>query len=70
MIEDELVEVFSVFDMDGCGKIMVNDLREVMIVLGNSIMEEEVEELILKVDMDEDGMVNVIGICIYIIDIF
>lgn len=70
MIEDELVEVFSVFDMDGCGKIMVNDLREVMVVLGNSIMEEEVEELILKVDMDEDGMVNVIGICIYIIDIF
>lgn len=70
MIEDELVEVFSVFDMDGCGKIMVNDLREVMVVLGNSIMEEEVEELILKVDMDEDGMVNVIGICIYIINIF
>lgn len=70
MIEDELVEVFSVFDMDGCGKIMVNDLREVMVVLGNSIMEEEVEELILKVDMDEDGMVNVIGICIYIISIF
>lgn len=70
MIEDELVEVFSVFDMDGCGKIMVNDLREVMVVLGNSIMEEEVEELIFKVDMDEDGMVNVIGICIYIIDIF
>lgn len=64
MIEDELVEVFSVFDMDGCGKIMVNDLREVMVVLGNSIMEEEVEELILKVDMDEDGMVNVIGIYI------
>lgn len=64
MTEDELAEVFSVFDMDGCGKITPNDLREAMAALGNSITEEEAEELISKADTDEDGMVNVTGTCI------
>lgn len=71
MTEDELAEVFSVFDMDGCGKITANDLREAMAALGNSITEEEAEELISKADMDEDGMVNVTGTsCIHTTDIF
>lgn len=59
MTEDELAEVFSVFDMDGCGKITANDLREAMAALGNSITEEEAVDLISKADTDEDGMVNV-----------
>lgn len=70
MTEDELAEVFSVFDMDGCGKITANDLREAMAALGNSITEEEAEELISKADTDEDGMVNVTGTCIRTTDIF
>lgn len=66
MTEDELAEVFSVFDMDGCGKITANDLREAMAALGNSITEEEAVDLISKADTDEDGMVNVAGTYIHV----
>ena len=59
--EDELAEVFSVFDMDGCGRITVTDLMEAMAALGNDISEQEATELIQKADVDEDGMVNVTG---------
>lgn len=68
MTEDELAEVFSVFDMDGCGKITANDLREAMTALGNSITEEEAVDLISKADTDEDGMVNVAGTYIHTTD--
>ncbi|XP_048732605.1 uncharacterized protein LOC125649266 [Ostrea edulis] len=57
--EEELTEVFNVFDMDGCGTITSNDLREAMEALGNGITEEEAEELIQKADKDEDGLVNI-----------
>nr|XP_022334736.1 calcium-binding protein LPS1-alpha-like [Crassostrea virginica] len=57
--EDELAEVFSVFDMHGCGRITVTDLMEAMAALGNDISEQEATELIQKADVDEDGMVNV-----------
>lgn len=59
--EEELTEVFNVFDMDGCGTITSNDLREAMEALGNGITEEEAEELIQKADKDEDGLVNISG---------
>lgn len=59
--EDELAEVFSVFDMHGCGRITVTDLMEAMAALGNNISEQEATELIQKADVDEDGMVNVTG---------
>ncbi|XP_061172583.1 calmodulin-like [Saccostrea echinata] len=57
--EEELTEVFSVFDMDGCGTITAHDLREAMAALGNGITEQEAEELIQKADKDEDGLVNI-----------
>ncbi|XP_062620982.1 calcium-binding protein LPS1-alpha-like [Saccostrea cucullata] len=57
--EEELTEVFSVFDMDGCGTITAHDLREAMAALGNGITEQEAEELVQKADKDEDGLVNI-----------
>lgn len=53
--EEEIREVFWVFDKDGNGFISVVELRYVMINLGEKLIDEEVDEMIWEVDIDGDG---------------
>lgn len=53
--EEEIREVFRVFDKDGNGFISVVELRYVMINLGEKLIDEEVDEMIWEVDIDGDG---------------
>lgn len=53
--EEEIREVFRVFDKDGNGFISVVELRYVMINLGEKLIDEEVDEMIREVDIDGDG---------------
>ena len=55
--EEDIREVFRVFDRDGNGLISVTELRQVMSSLGG-LTEEEVEELVREADRDGDGQVN------------
>ncbi|KAL5539389.1 hypothetical protein UlMin_043141 [Ulmus minor] len=58
--EEELKEAFGVFDKDKDGLISVDELGSILCSLG--LMEgkkiENCKEMIKKVDMDGDGMVN------------
>ena len=56
--EEELIEAFKVFDRDGNGLISNQELKHVMISLGEKINEEEVEEMIKEADIDGDGFIN------------
>ncbi|KAL6007280.1 hypothetical protein ACLOJK_032776 [Asimina triloba] len=56
--EEELREAFRVFDRDQNGYISANELRHVMINLGEKLTDEEVEQMIREADMDGDGQVN------------
>ncbi|KAI6679328.1 hypothetical protein NL676_033209 [Syzygium grande] len=58
--EAELKEAFDVFDRDGDGVITVEELGRVLSSLGMSEGKraEACEEMIRKVDVDGDGMVN------------
>jgi len=56
--DDEIREAFRVFDKDGDGTISANELRQVMVNLGENLTEEEVEEMIKEADQDGDGQVN------------
>lgn len=60
-LEEELWEVFKVFDKDGSGDISVVELCYVMISFGEKLMDEEVDEMIWEVDIDGDGKVNYEG---------
>lgn len=53
--EEEIREVFRVFDKDGNGFISVVELWYVMINLGEKLIDEEVDEMIREVDIDGDG---------------
>ena len=56
--EDEIREAFRVFDSDGNGFINRQELRAVMMNLGEKLNEEEIECLIDDVDIDGDGQIN------------
>jgi calmodulin len=44
--EEELVEVFKIFDKDGDGKIDIHDLDLVFKELGEKVKEEDLREMI------------------------
>ncbi|KAH7571911.1 hypothetical protein ACOSP7_014808 [Xanthoceras sorbifolium] len=56
--EEELREAFKVFDKDQDGYISPNELRQVMINLGEKLTDEELEQMIREADLDGDGQVN------------
>jgi len=56
--EDEIREAFKVFDSDGNGFINRQELRYVMLNLGENMGEEEIEYLIDEIDIDGDGQIN------------
>ncbi|XP_077247692.1 calmodulin-like [Tasmannia lanceolata] len=56
--EEELKEAFKVFDKDQNGFISANELRHVMINLGERLTDEEVQQMIREADLDGDGQVN------------
>ena len=57
-IENELNEAFSVFDKNGSGIISVREFKRIMGSLGDKISEDEVDEIIQKVDPKNRGYIN------------
>jgi calmodulin len=57
-IENELNEAFSVYDKNGSGIISVREFKKIMNSLGEKVCEEEVEEIIQKVDPKNRGYIN------------
>ena len=56
--EEELVNVFKRFDVNGDGEITWQDLVQIFTELGHDIDEEEAKEMIHFFDRDEDNSIN------------
>ncbi|CAO3591805.1 unnamed protein product [Absidia cylindrospora] len=54
----ELLEAFHVFDKDGNNYISADELRQVMISVGERLSEQELDEMIREADVDGDGQIN------------
>lgn len=51
-------EAFNVFDTENTGYITMKELKRVMNNLGEELADEDIEEMIAKVDSDGDGRVS------------
>lgn len=64
-MDDELREIFKIFDRNQDGFIDSSELKDVLIRLGENITDDEVMEMIKEADMDGDKMVSYNGILSY-----
>jgi Ca2+-binding EF-hand superfamily protein len=58
---EDLREAFKIFDKNSDGKICPEELRYVMTNTGDKLTDDEVNEMIQRVDADGDGMINYEG---------
>lgn len=56
--EQELKEVFAVFDKDGDGYISVDELKQALNNLGERLTNEELKAMMEAADEDGDGRIN------------
>ena len=56
--EDDIREAFRVFDRDGNGYITKDEMRVVMMNIGERVTDEECETFITEADIDGDGQIN------------
>lgn len=56
--EEEVINAFRVFDKDGYGLIATNELKHIMMTIGDKMTEEEANEMIAEADIDDDGLIN------------
>ena len=61
--EEELRDVFKVFDKDNSGFISASELKEVSSKLGRNLTDEDVKEMMKETDLDEDGKISYEGKC-------
>jgi calmodulin len=59
----EFKEVFSLFDRDGDGTIDNSELKAVMVSLGTNPTDQEVADLVKKVDTDQNGTIDFEEFC-------
>jgi len=54
----EVNKVFALFDEDETGKISFRNLKRIAHELGETLTDEELQEMIEEADRDGDGLVN------------
>ncbi|KAH0945832.1 hypothetical protein HN011_011132 [Eciton burchellii] len=56
--KDDLIRAFRLFDDDDTGKISFKNLKRVAIELGETLTDEEIQEMIDEADKDGDGEIS------------
>lgn len=57
-VEDEIKQLYKIFDVENKGYVTAKDLRTVLITLNPRINDDDVEEIMMDADTDQDGVLN------------
>uniref|UniRef100_A0A646QDU6 Calglandulin n=1 Tax=Hemiscolopendra marginata TaxID=943146 RepID=A0A646QDU6_9MYRI len=57
-IMEELLAAFRVFDKDGNGYITRDELRQAMELIGESVTDRALDEMLREADVDRDGRID------------
>ena len=57
-IEEQRYEAFRMFDVDGKGFITASDLKQIMINLGEKLMDRDISAMMKEADINKDGQVS------------
>ena len=55
---EEVLKAVKVFDKEGNGLININELKDIMLNIGNNWSEDELNEMLGEADIDMDGYIN------------
>lgn len=53
-VKAELIESFGIFDKDDTGKLPVDKIREILKKIKNPFTDEQIDQLLEKVDIEDD----------------
>ena len=56
--EQEVIQAFRTFDKYGNGTVSTCELRHIMLLLGENIKEEEIDEFLMEAEIEGDGYIN------------
>ena len=56
--EDEVKTAFKVFDRNNTGEIEIDDLRRVMMNLGDKLTDDEISTIMREADVNGDGVID------------
>ena len=56
--EEEVINAFRVFDKEGNGLIQTDELKLIMMTIGDKMTADEADEMIHEADIDGDGTIN------------
>ena len=56
--EEELIDAFRVFDMEGNGQISAEALKDLLANIGEKLTADELEMVVRDEDVDMNGMIN------------
>ena len=56
--EEEVINAFRVFDKEGNSLIQTDELKDIMMTIGDKMTEDEADEMIHEADIDGDGTIN------------
>jgi Ca2+-binding EF-hand superfamily protein len=55
---DEVVQAFQIFDINGSGKITVDEMKTILLKFTNEFNEDDVNAIFELIDVDQDGKVS------------
>lgn len=55
---EEYIEAFKIFDRDGSGRILIDELKEILLLLGENLNENEIELFFRDANVKNDGYID------------